>query len=56
MHMVFDILDMKFLVKFATNRLDPFVVIKKQKLYHFSAHIGIKGKEGHYKLIISNPY
>ena len=28
MHMVFDILDMKFLVKFATNRLDPFLVIK----------------------------
>ena len=45
MHMVFDILDMKFLVKFATNRLDPFVVIKetKKKTYHFSALIGIKG-------------
>ena len=25
---VFDIFDMKFLVKFATNRLDPFLVIK----------------------------
>ena len=34
MHMVFDILDMKFLVKFAANRLDPFVVIKKQKNIH----------------------
>ena len=45
MHMVFDILDMKFLIKFATNRLDPFVVINetKKKPYHFSALIGIKG-------------
>ena len=31
MHMVFDIMDMKFLVKFAANGLNPFVVIKEQK-------------------------
>ena len=31
MHMVFDIMDMKFLIKFAANGLNPFVVIKEQK-------------------------
>jgi len=29
--------------KVAANRLDPFVVIKKQKLYPYSAHIGVNG-------------
>ena len=49
MHMGFDIMDMKFLVKVAANRFNPFVVINiKKKLYHFSAHIGIKGSQGHY--------
>ena len=31
MHMVFDIMDIKFLVKFSANRLNPFVVIKEHK-------------------------
>ena len=44
MHMVFDIFDVKFLAKFVPNKLDPFVVIMKQKLYPvFSADIGIRG-------------
>ena len=49
-------MDMKFLVKVATNRLNPLVVIKtkrkikkeRKKLSHFSAHIGIKDSQGHY--------
>ena len=60
MHMVFDIMDMKFLVKFTTNRLNPLVVIKtkkrKKKLYHFSVHIGIKGSQGHYIWYQSESY
>ena len=46
MHMVSNILDIKTLVKFVANRLDPFIVIKKQKLYPFFRtywHQGLRG-------------
>ena len=31
MHMIFDIMDMKFLVKLVANRFNPFVVIKTKE-------------------------
>ena len=52
-------MDMKFLEKVAANRFDLFVVMKEtkqNKTLPLSAHIGIKGSQGHYIWYQSESY